>query len=304
MRWQRCAGSCKHTAGRYALKDSWKSGGLSISRWDRSDEPIRNNWARRAQQPGTKQNDAVPERERNRAAQITLPRNYLTGGQGVPDAEAPEVAPLLPVDGVVLEFVDPEFAGPEFAELEFADPEFGDPALAEPGVVDPEPADPEFVVPEFVDPELVAPALLALELFEAFVELLFGELLLALLDVDPVLGAEVPAVPGIEPQGDVCADDPGVLLGFIVDGCVAFPGVGEFVDVEPGTGAGAVGVAVPPCGVVVPEVFAPALPEVPAGAAPPAGALCATSQTAQPRNIESKVSFVADIPVPPNCFLT
>jgi hypothetical protein len=169
--------------------------------------------------------------------------------------------------------------------VELVDPELADPALAELVFVDPE-ADPD---PELVDPALVEPLL---------------EALVGVLGVDPVLVVGVPAVPGIEPQGEVCADEPGVVLGFIVDGCVVLPGVGGFVDVAPGTGVGVVGVAVPG-GVVVPGAFAPeapALPEVPAGAAPPAGALCATIQTAQPRNIESKASFVADIPDPPICF--
>jgi hypothetical protein len=83
---------------------------------------------------------------------------------------------------------------------------------------------------------------------------------------------------------------------------VLLPGVGWFGEFDPGTVVGVVGidvppggVAVPPEGVVVPPGTArPADPAAPPGAAPPAGALCATSQTAQNRNVEGKASFVAD----------
>jgi len=88
---------------------------------------------------------------------------------------------------------------------------------------------------------------------------------------------------------------------------VLLPGVGGFGEFDPGTvpgvGLGVVGVdvppggvAVPPEGVVVPPGAAwPADPAAPPGAAPPAGALCAVTQTAHNRSVESKVSFVADI---------
>jgi len=163
-------------------------------------------------------------------------------------------------------------------------------------------ADPEFVDPEFAEPEFAEPA---------FAEPALDEPVFAV----PVLGVEEfpaePVAPGIEPQGDVVEDDPGVLFGFIVDGWVVLPGVGGFGEVAPGTVGGLVGVAVLPGGVAVPDVFAPVLPALPAfpapaagavppaGAAPPAGALCATTQTAQARTIERKVSLFADIGKPP-----
>jgi hypothetical protein len=84
---------------------------------------------------------------------------------------------------------------------------------------------------------------------------------------------------------------------------VLLPGVGGFGEFDPGTVLGVVGVevppggvAVPPEGVVVPPGAAwPADPAAPPGAAPPAGALCAITQTAQNRSVESKVSFAIDI---------
>jgi hypothetical protein len=126
-------------------------------------------------------------------------------------------------------------------------------------------------------------------------------------DDEPVLGLELPAVPGIVPHGEVLLGVlPGVVFGFIVDGCVLLPGVVEFGVVAPGTGDDDVGVDVLPGGVdvlaggvAVPGVCAPLLPEVPAGEAPPEGALCATTQTAHERNIVRKVSFAADIWNPP-----
>ena len=114
----------------------------------------------------------------------------------------------------------------------------------------------------------------------------------------------VPGVaPGIFPQGPplglVCG-----VFGLTLEGCVLLPGVGGFGEFDPGTVLGVVGVEVPPGGVaVLPDgvVVAPgaawpaADPAAPAGAAPPAGALCAVTQTAHIRIVESKVSFVADI---------
>ena len=55
------------------------------------------------------------------------------------------------------------------------------------------------------------------------------------------------------------------------------------------------GVAVPAGGVAAPGVeLCPAVPEPPAGAAPP-GELCAATQVAQQRITESSVSFRIDI---------
>jgi len=155
-----------------------------------------------------------------------------------------------------------------------------------------------FVDPEFVEPEFAAPEPDAEPAPDAPV-------------FAPVFGVEEfptePVAPGMDPQGDVGEDDPGVLFGFIVDGWVVLPGVGVFGDVAPGTVGGLVGVAVLPRGVALPEVFAPVLPEFPAfpapaagavppaGAAPPAGALCATAQTAQARTMERRLSFFTDI---------
>ena len=184
-------------------------------------------------------------------------------------------------------------------------PEVEFPALAPVEGAEEEPdvdpfADPEFSDPEFVEPEFAEP--------EPDAECALDEPVLAA----PVLGIEEfpvePVAPGMGPQGDVVEEDPGLLFGFIVDGWVELPGVGGFGDVAPGTAGGLVGVAVPPGGVVVPDVFAPPLPAFPApaagavppaGAAPPAGALCATAQTAQARTIERNVSFFADIGKPP-----
>jgi hypothetical protein len=130
---------------------------------------------------------------------------------------------------------------------------------------------------------------------------------------DPLPGVEsleAPGVPGAVPHGDPFALLPGVVFGFMVEGSVLLPGVGGFVEFEPGTvlgvlgvGLGAVGVAVLPVvegfGVAAPGVWdCPALPAllpVPPGAVPPAGAACAITQQAQNRINERKVSFVADL---------
>jgi hypothetical protein len=108
---------------------------------------------------------------------------------------------------------------------------------------------------------------------------------------------------------------PGVF-GLIVDGVVPFPGVGGLVELDPGTVDGVpfgelvLGVAVLPGGVavepggvegdpggvaVLPAGAWPAAPALPAGEAPPAGALCATNHIALKRTVEIKVSFVSDI---------
>lgn len=217
-----------------------------------------------------------------RGGRLTLKQSiYFTGGQGVPEAE---FAALAPVEG----------ADEEPAVEPFGDPEFGEPAVGEPAFAEPEPdAEPALDAPVFDEPVFAAPVL-GVEEFPA-----------------------EPVAPGMGPQGDVVADDPGVF-GLIVEGLVVLPGVGGLGDVAPGTVVGVVGVAVLPGGVAVVaggvaplEVFAPVLPAFPefptpaagamppAGAAPPAGALCATTQTAQARNIERKISFVADIDKPP-----
>lgn len=160
------------------------------------------------------------------------------------------------------------------------------PGLVEvPGV----PEEPEFEEPELDEPEFDVP-----ELDE----------------LDDVFGVVLPlvpgAAPGIFPQGPplglVCG-----LFGLTLEGWVLLPGVGGLGEFDPGTvpgvGLGVFGVdvlpggvAVPPDGVVVPPGAAwPAAPADPLGAAPPAGALCAITQTAQNRSVESKASFVADI---------
>jgi len=94
-------------------------------------------------------------------------------------------------------------------------------------------------------------------------------------EVDP--GGVVFAVP----FGDV---EPGVVW---VVGGVAVPAGGVAVPVGGvavpvgGVAVPAGGVAVPEGGVAVPGVeLCPAVPELPAGAVPPAGALCATTQAA------------------------
>ena len=117
-------------------------------------------------------------------------------------------------------------------------------------------------------------------------------------------------MPGKFPHGPPVGMVPGVVFGFTVDGVVLLPGLGGFVEFEPGTvdgvvgfGLGTVGVDVLPGGVaVLPDGVdvlgvwvCPALPEPPAGDVPPAGALCAITQTAPNRSVESKVSFVANI---------
>ncbi len=69
-------------------------------------------------------------------------------------------------------------------------------------------------------------------------------------------GLDAPGTPGAVPQGEPFALLAGVVFGFTVDGCVVFPGVGGFVEFDPGTvpgvpglGLGVVGVAVLPGGV-------------------------------------------------------
>ena len=74
---------------------------------------------------------------------------------------------------------------------------------------------------------------------------------------DPVFGVEesgVPLVLGNVPHGEPLGLVPGVLgvFGFTVEGCVLLPGVAGFVELEPGTLEGELGVAVPAGGVAVP----------------------------------------------------
>lgn len=124
---------------------------------------------------------------------------------------------------------------------------------------------------------------------------------------------EAPGVPGKFPHG-APEGFPGVVFGFTVDGVVLLPELGGFVEFEPGTVDGVVGVGLGVVGVdglpggvavfpgvgAVPGVWVcPALPEPPAGDVPPAGAACAETQTAQNRSVESKVSFLAIIKKPP-----
>lgn len=90
---------------------------------------------------------------------------------------------------------------------------------------------------------------------------------------------------GVVVFGDV---DPGVVW---VVGGVAVPAGGVAVPAG-GVAVPVGGVAVPAGGVAVPGVeVCPAVPELPAGAVPPAGELCATTQTAQHRTTGSKISF-------------
>jgi len=134
-------------------------------------------------------------------------------------------------------------------------------------------------------------------------------------DPDPdVFGVEFPA-PGMLPHGDPLGVVPGAveLFGFTVEGCVLLPGVGGFVEFEPGIAEGDVepvgGVVVPPVGgaVVLPvggavvllvggaDCDCPAvLPALPAGADPPA-ACCATTHVAQPSTTEKNPILIIDI---------
>jgi len=101
----------------------------------------------------------------------------------------------------------------------------------------------------------------------------------------PVPGAAVPAGGVAVPGGGVGGPAGGVA---VLPGGVAVPG--------PGTGAAVVGEAVPAGGVAAPGVeLCPAVPDPPAGAVPPAGALCATTQLAQHRITDNNTNFVFDI---------
>jgi hypothetical protein len=71
---------------------------------------------------------------------------------------------------------------------------------------------------------------------------------------DPLFGVEEPVVPasfGKVPHGEPLGLVPGVLggFGFTVEGRVLLPGVAGFVEFEPGTLEGALGVAVAAGGV-------------------------------------------------------
>jgi len=80
-----------------------------------------------------------------------------------------------------------------------------------------------------------------------------------------------------------------------VVGGVAVPAGGVAVPAG-GVAVPAGGVAVPAGGVAVPGVeLCPAVPELPAGAVPPAGELCATTQAAQHKTAESKISCLIDM---------
>jgi len=146
---------------------------------------------------------------------------------------------------------------------------------------------------------------------------------------DPVFGVEPDApfaVPGKVPHGEPLGEVPGVfgvfgVFGLTVDGCVVLPGVAGFGEFDPGTVVLGVplgevepgvvwGVVVPVCGVevpvggftlpvggvaVVPGVeLCRALPEPPAGAAPP-GELWAMAQLAQHNTTDNNVSFRDDM---------
>ncbi|MCU1300824.1 MAG: hypothetical protein JWQ87_1108 [Candidatus Sulfotelmatobacter sp.] len=150
---------------------------------------------------------------------------------------------------------------------------------------------------------------------------------------EPVFGAEepeVPAVLGNVPHGEPLGLVPGVfeVFGFTVEGCVLLPGVAGFVELDPGTPEGELGVADPlggvavlaggvavlagglaglaggvaECGggVAVPGACDCPAAEPPAGAAPPAppAPLCATTQVAHKRRTDKKASFFADMGSP------
>ncbi|MBZ5664395.1 MAG: hypothetical protein LAO30_07285 [Acidobacteriia bacterium] len=125
--------------------------------------------------------------------------------------------------------------------------------------------------------------------------------------MEPGLGVDpdTPGVPGRFGQGDSVGLGDGLVFGSMVDGFALLPGIGGFVEFEPGTpvgvvGLGFVGVDVLPGGVAVPGVWlCPELAGLPVGGVPPDGALCATARTALNRDIDSKLSFVADIGEPP-----
>ena len=126
-------------------------------------------------------------------------------------------------------------------------------------------------------------------------------------EVEPGLGVDpdTPGVPGRFGQGDPVGLGDGLVFGSMVDGFALLPGIGGFVEFEPGTpvgvvGLGFVGVDVLPGGVAVPGVWlCPELAGLPVGGVPPDGGLCATARTALNRDIDSKLSFVADIGEPP-----
>jgi hypothetical protein len=97
---------------------------------------------------------------------------------------------------------------------------------------------------------------------------------------------------------------------FVVEGCEPVPEAFGLVGCDPGWAdrapepvGGAVvlpvgGCAVPPVGGADGEAW-PAAPALPGEAVPPAGAVCATTQVAQPRTTDNKASFLADIIKPP-----
>lgn len=95
------------------------------------------------------------------------------------------------------------------------------------------------------------------------------------------------------PPGEV---DPGVVCWVVPAGGVAVPAGGVAV-LAGGVAGLAGGVAVPAGGVAgEPGVEdCPALPEPPAGGAPPEGAACATAHVAQPSTTDSNASFDFDI---------
>jgi hypothetical protein len=89
------------------------------------------------------------------------------------------------------------------------------------------------------------------------------------LGVDPVLGVvapAVPVVPGRFPHGELLGVLPGVVFGFVVEGCVVLPGVGGLVEFAPGTGDGVVGTG---DGVVGVEVLPGGVAEFPDGVVVP-----------------------------------
>lgn len=123
-----------------------------------------------------------------------------------------------------------------------------------------------------------------------------------------VPGVVLPAVPlpGTLAQGDPLGVVPGVvaLFGFMVDGWVLLPGVGVFVEFDPGTAPGVVGlvgggVVAPVGGAVVVFVGGGALvgacagcPPLPVAPAPLPEPLCADAHVAHPRIVQRRAIFL------------
>lgn len=205
------------------------------------------------------------------------PLGEADGGQGVPGVGFIPEFPAVVLPGLVE--VEGELVVPE---VEPVDP------LAEPGRVlqgEPLPDVPVlFELFGFAEGCVVLPGAGVAGEVDPGVVVVFGVPLGA---VDP--GVVVFGVPLGVVFGDVVPGVVWVVGGVaVLAGGVAVPAGGVAVPVG--------GVAVPAGGVAVPGVeVCPAVPELPAGAVPPAGELCATTQTAQHRTTGSKISFFIDM---------